>query len=155
MAGVEIVKVHVDSHIDDVMKAVDEKVKLALGAMGEVVEGYAKEDCPVDTGLLRNSITYAVSGQSAAISSYHADKSSTGKSARSKGAGSVRVGRYTGTIGDPSDNACYVGSNVEYAPAVEYKDMTHQVGKAHFLRDAGANHIDELKEVAQKVLNKS
>lgn len=45
-------------NIDEVMQAVDEKIKLALSLMGDTVEGYAKEDCPVDTGNLRNSITH-------------------------------------------------------------------------------------------------
>lgn len=156
----EIINVRVKDNTKDIMQAVDDKIKLALGLMGEVVEGYAKDDCPVDTGLLRNSITYAVSGQGTATTSYHAsygsNRSKSGKriSAGNKNAGSVRVGRYAGTIGNASENACYVGSNVEYAPVVEFKDISHKVGKAHFLRDAGHNHIDELKDVAQKALSR-
>lgn len=143
---------HVQDNTDEIMAKIDEKIGLALELMGEVVEGYAKDDCPVDTGLLRNSITHAVSGQGTSVTSYHADRGSTGKAATSAGAGTVRVGRYSGVVGDPNDKACYVGSNVEYAPFVEFRDMSHQVGKAHFLRDAGQNHIDELRDVAQKTL---
>ena len=142
----------VEDNTAEVMAKIDEKIGLALDLMGEVVEGYAKDDCPVDTGLLRNSITHAVSGQGTSVSSYHADRGSTGASAGDSRAGSVRVGRYSGVVGDPSEKACYVGSNVEYAPFVEFRDMSHQTGKAHFLRDAGQNHIDELRDVAQKTL---
>lgn len=149
MAGVTF---HVQDNTDEVMAAIDDRIQLALELMGEVVEGYAKEDCPVDTGLLRNSITHAVSGQGASVTTYHADRGSTGKAATSAGAGTVRIGRYSGAIGDPNEKACYVGSNVEYAPAVEFRDANHTVGKAHFLRDAGQNHIDELRDVAQKTL---
>ena len=144
----------VKDHFDEMDAAIDEKIKLALSAMGEIVEGYAKEDCPVDTGLLRNSITYAVSGQAPKLSSYHASRGSTGASASSVNAGSVGVGRYTGPIGNANEDACYVGSNVEYAPDVEFIDRYHHpVGKAHFLRDGAQNHIQELRETTQKILN--
>lgn len=137
---------------DQVLKATDEAVEIALKQIGEAIEGYAKEDCPVDTGLLRNSLTYAVSGQTPAISSYRAERTSTGQSATSGTSGTVRIGRYSGNIGNAQDKAVYVGSNVEYGPAVEFKDMSHKVGKAHFLRDAGQNHIPEYKEIAEKIL---
>lgn len=151
MANIEI---HVDSHVDDVMAAVDEKIKLALDLMGEVVEGYAKEDCPVDTGLLRNSITHAVSGQAPSISSYHAERTSTGQSATTGSTGSVRIGRYSGNIGNGNENECYVGTNVEYAQYVEFIDRYHHdVGKAHFLRDGAQNHINEIKAVAETTLS--
>lgn len=38
------------------------RIPLALAAMGEIVEGYAKDDAPVDTGRLRNSITHQTEG---------------------------------------------------------------------------------------------
>ena len=41
-------------------KAKDEAVARALEAIGLTAEGYAKENCPVDTGRLRNSISHAV-----------------------------------------------------------------------------------------------
>lgn len=40
-------------------KEKDEKITDALELIGLEAEGYAKEDCPVDTGLLRNSISHA------------------------------------------------------------------------------------------------
>lgn len=47
----------------------DGKAKQALEAVGMVAEGYAKRKTPVDTGRLRNSITYAVDGDSVYIGS--------------------------------------------------------------------------------------
>ena len=41
-------------------KAKDEAVARALEAIGLTAESYAKKDCPVDTGRLRNSISHAV-----------------------------------------------------------------------------------------------
>ena len=35
------------------------KIQNALWAIGATAEGYAKDNCPVDTGRLRNSITHA------------------------------------------------------------------------------------------------
>lgn len=97
----------------EIEEAIQRGCDLALKAMGEIVEGYAKEDCPVDTGRLRNSITHE----------------STGTNERS------------------------VGSDVEYAPYVEFIDRyNHPVGKAHFLRDAGVTHIDELQKTSEAAI---
>ena len=42
------------------LKALPEQIEAALTAIGLTAETYAKKDCPVDTGRLRNSITNAV-----------------------------------------------------------------------------------------------
>ena len=143
---------------DEVIAAINEKVNLALNLMGEVVEGYAKEDCPVDTGLLRNSITHTLGGQSMSFSyhaSYGTNRNKAGKryTARAKNAGSVGFGTVSGSVGGESDNSCYVGTNVEYGPAVEFGEYAHKSGKAHFLRDGATNHIAELRDVAQNTLS--
>jgi hypothetical protein len=102
----------IKDHTAEVDRVIDARITKALMLMGEVVEGHAKTDCPVDTGNLRNSITHAV-----------------------------------------IDDAGYVGTNVEYAPYVEFLDRFHHpVGKAHFLRDGATTHIPELKAVAQTTL---
>lgn len=114
MADVDLTIIKVNSNVRDINRFVDEKIELALSLMGETVEGYAKEDCPVDTGNLRNSLTHT---------------------AGPKGAE-------------------YVGTNVEYAPYVEFIDRYHHpVGKAHFLRDGAMDHVNELKAVAETVLS--
>lgn len=155
MTGDFVIRVKTDN-TDEIMRIVGENVNTALKQIGEAIEGYAKEDCPVDTGLLRNSITYAVAGQSVAQSTYHASRGSTGASASNVNAGTVNVGRYgKGAIGSEDENAVYVGTNVEYGPAVEFKDAAHHnVGKAHFLRDAGQKHISEYQEIAKVVLSR-
>lgn len=150
--------IKVDSHIDDIEAAVENKINLALDLMGDTVEGYAKEDCPVDTGLLRNSITHVLGGGSV-NSTYHASYGSNrvgGKrvSASSLDAGSVRIGSVSGTMGTSGDRCCYVGTNVEYAPYVEFLDRyRHDVGKAHFLRDGAQNHVNEIKAIAETTLS--
>lgn len=106
------IEVHVKDHTKDVEAAVQAKITLALAAMGEVVEGHAKEYSPVDTGNLRNSITH-----------------------------------------EPGEDCEYVGTNVEYAPYVEFIDRYHHpVGKAHYLRDGAQNYIPELRDTAATIL---
>ena len=45
-----------------VLAELKDRIPLVMGAIGEIVEGYAKEDAPVDTGRLRNSITHQTEG---------------------------------------------------------------------------------------------
>lgn len=101
----------VKDNIGDVISASKEQMQKGLKAIAMKAKTYAKADCPVATGRLRNSISNAVKGDSA-----------------------------------------YIGTNVEYAPAIEFKDMNHRTGKAHFLRDAASTHGDEYKEIMKAAL---
>jgi HK97 gp10 family phage protein len=60
-----------ESHLDEFLDALPEQVEQALIAIGMTAETYAKQECPVDTGRLRNSITHEVdmSEQAAIIGS--------------------------------------------------------------------------------------
>ena len=49
-----------ESHLGELLDALPEQIEAALTAIGMVAETYAKEECPVDTGRLRNSITHEV-----------------------------------------------------------------------------------------------
>lgn len=142
------IKVEVHSHVDEFMEAVVRKMPLILKSIGTTAEGYAKEDCPVDTGLLRNSITYAISGEKPEILSYSADNPDEN--------GVIQSGEYDGNTEPETDEGCYsllLGSNVKYAPAQETNDaFRHTVGKAHFLRDAMQNHRQEYKEIIEAIL---
>lgn len=137
----------VESNIKEVMKAVNEKMHLAIGLMAEEVEKNAKKDCPVDTGLLRNSLTYAYAGFLPVDISYSDDANE-------------QHGSYTTatpSAADPEaddEHVAYVGTNVEYAPYVEFGSYHHEVGKSHFLRDAGQNHIPRLQSIAATTLKK-
>lgn len=109
-----------------VKKELRDKVQLALKLIGEAAEGHAKADCPVDTGRLRNSITYATT-------TGHGGGDSTPQ-------------------GTPEEDSVYIGSNVEYAKYVEFLSMAHKTGKAHFLRDAATTHNSEYKQIAETIL---
>lgn len=101
---------------DNQEKTIEEKnkaIKKALLIIGLDAQNFAKMDCPVDTGRLRNSISH-----------------------------------------DTNDkDTIYVGTNVEYAPEVEFNDsVSHTTGKAHFLRDAITLHLNEYKDTFEKTL---
>jgi phage gpG-like protein len=66
----------------------------------------------------------------------------------------VDTGRLRSSISHATDDkTAYIGTNVEYAPAVEYNDsMRHTTGKAHFLRDAASTHGAEYKQITQDIL---
>lgn len=57
----------IEDNSEKFLKETDDQVPFALEECGLVAEGYAKRLCPVDTGLLRNSIAHAVSGNTAYI----------------------------------------------------------------------------------------
>lgn len=59
MAKIVSVKIENDK-TKEVIAAMKEQVALALEAIGQEAEGYAKDECPVDTGRLRNSIAHKV-----------------------------------------------------------------------------------------------
>ena len=111
--------------IDNSDKVAEEFAAACLRALekcGLTAEGYAKELCPVDTGLLRNSITHALSGHPPAISSYKADKPNK--------SGKTKSGSYSGSA--PSDSggeiSVYIGTNVEYSAYQELGSGQHYVG---------------------------
>lgn len=109
----KITTCEITSHSAEVLRAMRKQVALGLEAIGQEAEGYAKDDCPVDTGRLRNSISHKVEEQ---------------------------------------EEAVYIGTNVEYAPYVEYGEYKHTTGKNHFLRDAATNHGDHYKAIMEAAL---
>ena len=57
----------VESHADEALAELDSKIQVALEEIGLMAERYAKNDCPVDTGRLRNSITHETDNDSVYI----------------------------------------------------------------------------------------
>ena len=115
----------------------NQAIRRGLRTIGMRAETHAKENCPVDTGYARNSITYALSGESAAVSSYEAD--------RGKGDKPPKTGEYRGTLGEIEDNYVVIGSNVEYFPFIEEGARGREA--YHTLRKAATDHKDEYKQL--------
>ena len=133
---------------DDVLAALKRAKKLGLEAIGLAAEGHAKKkltkevytgDKPYKlTGRLRNSITFAVSGEPANIQSYSGDHGEAG-------------GSYSGSAPDDKDMAVYIGTGVEYAAGIE-TGSHRKAGGVHFLQDAAANHTDEYKQIMEDAM---
>lgn len=134
-----------------VLKATDEQIEQALIAIGARVETHAKLPVaaggymPVDTGRLKNSITFALAGGNATTKRYKPDR---------KVENDKLTKPYSGTA--PSDpggkvRSVYVGTNVEYAEIVE--NGTSGRTARHYLRNAVANHMEEYKTLAEKALS--
>ena len=141
--------------IHDNSKEVSDNIKAALlrglETCGLVAEGYAKKLAPVGTpestgipgyigGLLRGSITHALSGKQPSISTY---QDNAGK----------RRGSYSGTApeeGGSNKNAVYIGTNVEYAP---YQELgTIHMAAQPFLKPAVADHANEFRKIFENEL---
>ena len=111
-----------------------EQLALGLDAVGEKMEDFAKKACPVDSGRLKDSITYIT-------------QTSQGE------AGPKAESGDTTPRGTPDENEVQVGTNVKYAKYMEFGDKySHKTGRAHFLRDAAANHSSTYKKILEAAL---
>lgn len=140
----------------EVIKEKDEAVLRALEAVGIQAEGYVQLLTPVDTGLLRNSITHAIAGGKPALGQYksneiHATTQVTEKAGTAgKAVSPQTVGSYTVATPKLEHPAVYVGTNVEYAPYVEYG--TRKMKKQPFLEPGIMGHMDEYQQIFEKYL---
>ena len=117
-----------------VLTAFDKQLQNGLIAVGLEAQTYAKEECPVDTSRLKNSITSATTTQS--------DNKDTPFKPED-GA----------THATPEKTSVYIGTNVEYAEKIETNtNIKHTNGKAHFLRDAAAQHGKRYESIVKAAL---
>lgn len=140
----------------EAIEAKNEAVKKALYAVGMHLEGEAKEELEntprrVDTGLLRNSITFALSGEAPQIKSYHGDNPS-----RHNQVEAVPIGRYSGTApNDPvNEQAVYIGTNVQYALYV-HEGVQQRMEPNRFLRNAVEKNQAQVKDYIERELKKA
>lgn len=162
----QIVSVKISDNSDKVKVLLQKQIGDALEAVGIQAEGYAKlelETKPrrVDTGLLRNSITHAVSGKPAAIKSYHSDPNHA-VTAATKRAGTAGMpvdppmeGHYSGTAPDDpvTKKAVYIGTNVKYAIYVH--NGTRKMKANRFLKNAIIKNKDTLKAIFETYLKQA
>ena len=122
---------------EEVLNALEAAIKQGNEAIGMTAERHAKKKCPVDTGRLRNSITYALAGEETHVKSYKANK----------GGKDRETYTYDGTADGKKGSGVYIGTNVEYAPFVE--NGARGRPPVHFLQDAAENHSDEYKRLME------
>lgn len=122
-----------------VLSGLGAAIERGLRAIGMTAEGHAKDKITeagaVDTGRLRNSITFAISGDPANISEYSGDHGEEG-------------GSYSGNAPEEKDKAVYIGTNVEYAEGIE-TGSHRKAGAVHFLQDAATGHETEYKKLME------
>ena len=145
----------------EVLARIAEAIDNGLEICGQRAETYAKALCPVDTGLLRNSITHLASGAQMSAMGYHAkygsNRNAKGKRvlATSRNAGTVKVGRYDAgvAIGEKEDHEMYIGTNVEYAPYVEFG--ARSMKPRPYIRPAVQDHIAEYEHILRNEIAKA
>lgn len=121
-----------DAYIEEMAQKAA-KILTAIGVhmVSEAQDELENDPRRMDTGLLRNSITYALDGESAAISSYQDDKG-------------TQTGSYSGNTDKENghNRAVYIGTNVEYAPYVHYG--TSKMSPNKFLLNACDRNMEQI-----------
>lgn len=155
----------------DPEKYTEESIYKALEMIGLKAESYAKMKCPVDTGLLRNSIAHAVSGEVPSIgTSYKGTnkKARTYRADKPNNEGKIEKGTYSLKAPKSKNSpAVYFGSNTEYAAYVEMghrqnvgqfvpklgkRLVAPEVKPQPFIKPALFDHIDEYEAILESVL---
>lgn len=138
-----------NDHTDEIIKALKEASKKALMEVGMEASGDVAEFMTdkgiVDTGLLRNSITFALDGESAQIGSYQSGN--TNKKGKPV---PVVKGSYTGTAPKTENRTVYIGTNVEYAKYVQY-GTSKQTAQDFMFAPLRAN-LEKYRQIIQNYL---
>lgn len=131
--------IEVVSQRHKVEKAVEKAMKEAATMIGGSLSGHASEQAPADTGLLRNSITYALGGDPPAIAQYTDDAGE-------------QTGVYEGSAPKDEKNeiTVYIGTNVEYATYQELGAPSIKLPARPFLRPAVENNQREIIQIMEQ-----
>ena len=132
-------KVDYKDNSKEVLAALEKGKRNALTAIGATAETHTKEnitaDKLVDTGRLRNSITYAT-GDYSGIGTY------TDSNKKSYSDATAR--------NTPKDDEVGIGTNVEYAAYTELG--TQHIAAHHYLKRAVTEHKDEYKKLTVQAI---
>ena len=132
-------KVDYKDNSQQILSALEKGKRNALTAIGATAETHTKEnitaDKLVDTGRLRNSITYAT-GDYSGIGTY------TDSNKKSYSDATAR--------NTPKDDEVGIGTNVEYAAYTELG--TQHIAAHHYLKRAVTEHKDEYKKLTAQAV---
>ena len=135
-------KVDYKDNSQQILSALEKGKRNALTAIGATAETHTKEnitaDKLVDTGRLRNSITYAT-GDYLGIGTYTDNKKKKYSDAKARNT--------------PKDDEVAIGTNVEYAAYTELG--TQHITAHHYLKRAVTKHQDEYKELTVEAIKKA
>ena len=139
-------KVDYKDNSKQILSALEKGKRNALTAIGATAETHTKEnitaDKLIDTGRLRNSITYAT-GDYSGIGTYTDNNKKKYSDAKARNT--------------PKDDEVAIGTNVEYAAYTELG--TQHIAAHHYLKRAVTEHEDEYKnltvQAVQSAINNS
>ena len=127
------------SNVNDILRRMERGKRNALTAIGATAETHTKEnikaDGLVDTGRLRNSITYAT-GDYSGIGTYTDNNKKSYSDAKARNT--------------PKDDEVAIGTNVEYAAYTELG--TQHITAHHYLKRAVTEHQDEYKNLTVQAI---
>ena len=127
------------SNVNDILRCMEKGKRNALTAIGATAETHTKDnitaDDLIDTGRLRNSITYAT-GDYSGIGTYTDNKKKKYSDAKARNT--------------PKDDEVAIGTNVEYAPYLELG--TKKITAHHYLKRAVTEHQDEYKKLTVQAI---
>lgn len=139
MANNVSVSIDVTDNSKEFLEAMASQVAKGLEAIGGEMEKHAKEGAPVDTGRLRNSITFATETAQG--------QPNTDKQSRPGAVPQDAKPSDYAMLGVPDQNTVVVGTNVEYAAEQEYYGKNK-----HFLKNAASDYGDDYKKIMQAAL---
>ena len=132
-------KVDYKDNSKQILSALEKGKRNALTAIGSSAETHTKDnitaDKLVDTGRLRNSITYAT-GDYSGIGTYTDNKKKKYSDAKARNT--------------PKDDEVAIGTNVEYAAYTELG--TQHIAAHHYLKRAVTEHKDEYKKLTAQAI---
>ena len=122
-----------------ILSALEKGKRNALTAIGATAETHVKDnitaDDLIDTGRLRNSITFAT-GDYSGIGTYTDNEGNRYYDAKARNT--------------PKDDEVAIGTNVEYAAYTELG--TQHIAAHHYLKRAVTEHKDEYKKLAVEAI---
>ena len=134
---------HLTDHSGQIKVALEEQTDAILEAIGQQVAGSAKLKAPVDTGLLRNSLTYAIAGKEPVIKTYRGDNPS-----KYRNDTKIPEGHYNGsTTKAEGEHAVIIGTNVKYGVYQEFG--TSKTKKQPFLKPAVLQEQENIKKMIE------
>ena len=132
-------KVDYKNNSQQILSALEKGKRNAVTAIGATAETHTKEnitaDKLVDTGRLRNSITYAT-GDYSGIGTYTDNNKKSYSDAKARNT--------------PKDDEVAIGTNVEYAAYTELG--TQHIAAHHYLKRAVTEHKDEYKKLTAQAI---
>lgn len=148
-----------DDMSEDVKKMTTQQIDHALNACGAQATSFAVNNCigkdVVDTGLLKNSLTWALAGKVTKIQDYKGDHPS-----KYRKDDYIPSGRYEGKAEEnqKGERCVYIGTNVFYAVYQELGWTHWKSGKKYkgrpYLRPALEDHVEDFKTIFKEYLEK-